>query len=637
MAVISLTDEADNYVALNAGDVILGLGGADVLTATIGGNKLYGGDGSDTLNGGIGDDYLQGDDLNNFNGHNVLNGFGGDDYILSNSSLDEVDAGSGNDTVEVWKMERGQVFKGGAGQDHLTLYAQQISVYRLDFSAAFTAMEGITAQHARFTGFESLQFIGGEFLYNILASELDDTIIINNLGSQTFVAGSLEGRGGNDSFIINGLTESGTETVDGGTGTDRLSWNQGTLAVTNLTIDAAAGTMSDDVGQFLSFQSIEALIVSASNILGHFAFQGSANSDSVSFGGITASVRTGGGDDSIIVGATNATVNAGAGNDVVNVATDAGARVSIAAGNGDDTVTIGSGDTASGDAGNDTLRTVHNRGSLFGGVGDDTLSRQASFIDELTSASVLDGGADIDTAVLTFNIVNKTLRADFSQALVTLYDGSKVRNCEIVKYSGGLGTDIITSSNYAGGAAFNIVDGGFGDDRLTAAAAGATLNGGMGNNVMIGGIGNDILTAGIGGTNKFFGGGGHDRITGGTGIDEIRGGAGLDRFVCGSLPLLGATDARDTIFDFSQVQKDRIDLSLTDANSTTIGINDAFTFRGAAAFSGTAGELRFERVNNAGTTNDYTLVTGDVDGNGTADFVIELTGLITLRAIDFVL
>ena len=277
MAIITLFPTNDFYAALAAGDIIFGVGGDETLTATAGGNQLHGGDGNDTLNGGIGDDYLQGDELNNFNGLNILNGGAGNDHIVSNSDRDEIDAGSGDDVVEVWKLNdtAKQVLKGGAGEDRLVLYAQQIGIHLLDFSSTFTVKAGIDVDYDTFKGFESLQFVGGPFFHDVRASQNDDTLIVNNLSSPTFETSKRDGRGGNDSIIINGVTESGTEEVDGGTGEDDLQWNQGARAVTDLTIDAGGGSIADEVGQFLSFKSIETLKIIAGNVLGHFSFSGS--------------------------------------------------------------------------------------------------------------------------------------------------------------------------------------------------------------------------------------------------------------------------------------------------------------------------------------------------------------------------
>jgi hypothetical protein len=53
--------------------------------------------------------------------------------------------------------------------------------------------------------------------------------------------------------------------------------------------------------------------------------------------------------------------------------------------------------------------------------------------------------------------------------------------------------------------------------------------------------------------------------------------------------------------------------------STLAGGNQAFAFIGAVAFGGVAGQLC------AVETATATIISGDVDGNGTADFVVTLT------------
>jgi hypothetical protein len=61
---------------------------------------------------------------------------------------------------------------------------------------------------------------------------------------------------------------------------------------------------------------------------------------------------------------------------------------------------------------------------------------------------------------------------------------------------------------------------------------------------------------------------------------------------------------------------------------------DAFSFIGAAAFSNTAGELRYDLIDNA-SGNDFTIVSLDVNGDGIADSQITLVGLVTLTVSDF--
>ena len=75
---------------------------------------------------------------------------------------------------------------------------------------------------------------------------------------------------------------------------------------------------------------------------------------------------------------------------------------------------------------------------------------------------------------------------------------------------------------------------------------------------------------------------------------------------------------------------DVIDLSAIDANSG-LGGDQAFSFIGSGAFTNTAGELRFA------TVNGNTMVYGDTNGDGTADFAISVTGTHALTVDYFTL
>lgn len=90
---------------------------------------------------------------------------------------------------------------------------------------------------------------------------------------------------------------------------------------------------------------------------------------------------------------------------------------------------------------------------------------------------------------------------------------------------------------------------------------------------------------------------------------------------------------RDGIQDFNA--GDLIDLSRIDANLLADG-DQAFSFIGSAAFSHTAGELRFENISLGGP---IWLVQADVDGNGTSDFevVLVINPADPINAGDFVL
>ena len=73
-----------------------------------------------------------------------------------------------------------------------------------------------------------------------------------------------------------------------------------------------------------------------------------------------------------------------------------------------------------------------------------------------------------------------------------------------------------------------------------------------------------------------------------------------------------------------------MNFSQIDANTGVAG-NQAFTLIGAAAFSGTAGELRFSQS----ATN--TLISLDVNGDKVADSQVAFIGVINFVAVDFVL
>lgn len=139
----------------------------------------------------------------------------------------------------------------------------------------------------------------------------------------------------------------------------------------------------------------------------------------------------------------------------------------------------------------------------------------------------------------------------------------------------------------------------------------------------------DMITGGKY-NDKLEGFAGSDRITGGVGADKLYGGTGGDTFVFTSTKDSTVSSlGRDTIYDFSSTQKDRVDLKAIDANSKLTG-DQAFSFIGSKAFQ-KAGELRYEKV--SGGVNVY----GDVNGDGKADFSIHLKNVSALSKADFIL
>ncbi|MFC3071796.1 calcium-binding protein [Shinella pollutisoli] len=229
--------------------------------------------------------------------------------------------------------------------------------------------------------------------------------------------------------------------------------------------------------------------------------------------------------------------------------------------------------------------------------------------------------------------------------------------------SGGAGNDVIKGGGgrdvLSGGAGRDTLDGGTGNDRLSGGSgndklfggSGADLisgdsgkdilQGGSGNDTLIGGSGNDTLIGGTGGDTLHGGTGndtlkgdaGSDTLYGGRGADKLSGGKNADVFVFKSIAeSTVAKSGRDTVYDFSHGQGDKINLKAIDANQQRGSYSDqSFTFIEDDAFSGKAGELRYEKKG----SNTY--LYGDVNGDGKADFSILFRGAIDFVKGDFIL
>ena len=223
----------------------------------------------------------------------------------------------------------------------------------------------------------------------------------------------------------------------------------------------------------------------------------------------------------------------------------------------------GAADTVDGGAGNDELAL---RGHYSGG---NAIAFQANTMVNVEVISILSGNSSWWGPIigdLSYDLTMHDNNVAAGKRLVV--DAGQLAAGEVLKFNGAAETD-----------GFFIVAGG---------AAGDTITGGAGNDTLIGN-------------------GGADMLTGGLGNDSFR-----YRSVSES-----TVASADKILDFAS--GDRIDLSLIDADSNTAN-DQAFTFIGAAAFSHKAGEL--QAVNTS--ANEWT-VSGDVDGDGNADFQILVT------------
>ena len=302
-------------------------------------------------------------------------------------------------------------------------------------------------------------------------------------------------------------------------------------------------------------------------------------------------------------------------------------------------------DTLQGAAGNDTLDGGSGENLLLGGRGNDTYFI-ASKLDQIEEH--LDEGTDLVLATISYtlgtSLENLTLIGSDEvngrgNSLSNRITGNDANNL----LRGGAGNDTLVGGNgidllfgdsgndsLLGGVDADVLYGGTGDDSLFGDSGDDVLSGGSGHDALFGGISNDLLRGDVG-NDGLFGSSGNDTLIGGIGRDTLEGGAGADLFVFASLTDSSSSGYRDTINDFGR-GADRIDLSGIDANTALAG-DQAFAFLGKTAFSGVAGQLIFRTI--SGTQDS--LVLGDVDGDGTADFSVRMLGVQLFSAGDFVL
>ncbi|KNG92230.1 calcium-binding protein [Pseudaestuariivita atlantica] len=279
-------------------------------------------------------------------------------------------------------------------------------------------------------------------------------------------------------------------------------------------------------------------------------------------------------------------------------------------GNGNDTGTGGSGrDWIRGQAGDDSLIGGDGQDTLFGEDGNDTLLG-GNDDDHLWAsgmgADVLDGGDGSDTA--NYSDATGRVLVDFQSdvsgaGFVRFFDEGAATGDTFANIENAIGGDF--ADNLRGDGASNMLEGGGVSDRLYGRAGDDILDGGTGADAMYGNLGADTMTGGD---------------------DAGR----RDRYIYFQANETGVGSGnRDVITDFVSGE-DRIELSRIDADITQ-GFKQRFDFVGDAAFTGTAGELRYEQ------TGGITLVQADRDGDGIADMEIELTGTIDLVAGDFLI
>ncbi|MCC0804874.1 calcium-binding protein [Methylobacterium sp. W2] len=601
----------DTLTTGSADDVVSGGGGDNVISTGGGNDTIGGGSGIDTVFGGDGDDTF---------GVNV-----------ATDGSDQVNLGEGNDTVRFDRVD------GGAGNVRLTFTSAEVGNGNTNDAGSLTNQDGGLAVRVQ------AEDADGNLTGPI--SRYDDEGI-------TFVAGT------------QGITFDVRDLVSG---TQRGNTFEGVVL----------GTNGDDALTFFPpFRAGQDFYYNAGQ--GNDTITAGTGNDFLVGGAGNDTMIGGLGNDSYIVDSLGDTVVEGADEgtdtvlssitytlpDTVENLTLTGTGTIDGTGNAlDNSITGNIADNRlNGGAGNDLLTGGGGNDVLIGGIGDDVMTGGAGddmYVVESAGDQVTEGVGE----------GNDTVRA--------LVDYRLGANLESVILSGSDAIDATGNegdNSLIGNSGENRLDGGAGDDRLAGREGDDTLVGGTGADVMRGGTGNDTyvvddagdhaieqpgqgfdtvrssvsytmetnieklvlagsddLTAnGNVGRNQIYGNVGDNTIYGDDGRDLLFGRDGADTFVFKAITDSDvAVAGRDIIKDFDFAEGDRIDLSGIDANLGQAG-DQGFQFVGTDAFSGQAGELRTKY----GGGN--TLVQGDTDGDGAADFAVLLQGHQTLDNGSFI-
>jgi Ca2+-binding RTX toxin-like protein len=643
-------------------------GGAahDSLDARAGNDSLTGGTGNDTLKGGTGADTY------------VYHLGEGDDLIFDYQQSD----GSATDML---------LFGPGIGPE--TLIFSRVASDWNDIRIGFVGQAGsivLDGQHWGDAGIESIRFADGTVWNEAKMMQRyvsDQQSAGNDIINGSHFADTVSAGAGND-VVVTGW---GEDRIRGGAGDDRLEGNEDgdtyyyDVGDGHDAIFDYRGTRNN-VLQFGEGIGQDDLLVSrpygdpASIRISFKALGGSVTILNQTWG--DAGVEWIRFNDGTMLGEAALLQMLGAGtngNDVLNGTTGAD---EIWALEGADTVSgMAGADFIHGQEGNDVLTGGTADDILLGGAGDDILRGDLTGLDVVATGSTLlvNGGFEQSGTVVSSGSWGKSnssmpgwskTNSQYFEQVVNGYAGvasSEGSYWLDLDSGGGTGSNMVISQTVPGLSAGQPMillfdhanrttasSGSFevwwngalvltvtatgkamianrldlvavaGDNVLTFKGTGAADNAGASlDNVRLfaaipAAVGSDVLDGGEG-ADLLDGGGAADLLTGGAGADVFRFSPGDSGLGAGA----------DRIADFLS-GTDRIDLSAIDGDGALAG-DQAFTFIGAAAFGGIAGQLRY--IHDGADT----WIEADTDGDGTANFQIVLTGNVTLTTADFVL
>ncbi|MBX9847878.1 MAG: hypothetical protein K2X64_01190 [Rhodocyclaceae bacterium] len=497
---------ADNVLSGNDGDdTLIGLAGADTLRGGNGNDTASYADSTTGVTASLSSGVYNGIAFNAFSG-GILNGgtsgsagdAGGDllisienltgsnnnDTLVGDSAANALSGGGGDDVLQ--GMAGGDTLDGGTGTNTAS-YANAGAAVVASLSTG--TLGGVTFTSS-----------GGGILNGGTSGTAGDA------GGDTLInIQNLTGSGFNDTLSGN----SSANVIDGGAGTDTVSYNASVAAVVaSLSAGTFGGvTFTSSGGGVLNGGTSGAagdaggdLLISIENLTG-------SNNNDTLVGDSAANVLSGGGGDDVLQGmAGGDTLDGGTGTNTASYA-NAGAAVvaSLSTGtlggvtftsSGGGILNGGTSGTA-GDAGGDTLINIQN---LTGSGFNDTLSGDTNnnLIEGGAGADFIDAGAGTDTvtyanaaAGVVASLATGTYAGANGNVTFTAGSGGIVNggNSTTAGDAGGdtlIGVESLTGSALndllIGSSTVNTLTGGDGDDTLLGLGGGDTLIGGNGNN-----------------------------------------------------------------------------------------------------------------------------------------------------------
>lgn len=578
---VLIGNSANNVLNGGGGsDTVVYKGAAGAVTVDLTLQTATGGGGNDTLvaiESAVGssfNDTLVGNDADN-----TLDGGDGDDIMSGGNGIDTASYASVSAGVSVDLTIAGAQNTGGGGIDTLSSF-ENLTGSRFNDVLTGTAGANVINGGAGNDvmnggdGIDTASYAGAASAVGVL---LSNAAAQNTSGAGVDTLTSFENLTGSNFNDTLGGT-SGDNILDGGFGTDRVTYQAALAAViVNLSLTGAQATGGAGNDTLISFENLTGSNHSdtLTGTAGANDIVGRAGNDTFD-GGDGNDVLTGGdGDDNL---------NGGGGIDTASYAGSAAVTVSLAA--------VGAQNTVG--SGFDTLTSIENlTGSSFG----DTLTGDAS-------VNVINGGIGNDT--------------------VNGGGGNDV-------LGGGTGDDIVN-----GGDGNDAVNGEAGNDTLSGGLGIDTISGGDGNDTLNGDAGHDILIGGAG-IDTVSGGDGVDVVTLGAGDDVFKA-----EVTSTKVDLKAGSMSVDIITDFDASGNDWIDLSGFGQEFTFRGTSNSknagdLTYKTYASISSAEAALGFDIDGQAGAGGiggPVTIVYGNTNG-GNADFAIVLLNTGGVDASDF--